>query len=301
MRRLRFLPKLLGSIVGAVLTLSGPCALAQSGGAPVGIPVDMRSPSTDAPGTLPVMPPMLPNAETVTLAPGDSITISVFGRPELTSTVYVSDGGMIDVPLAGSIPVVGLSPSSAADRVATAYREGEYLIDPQVNIVLAGLRSQQISILGEVQRPGRFPIDTRTTILDALAQAGGLTAQGEDRAYILRRREQGVDRFEVDLRDLFERGSGQIVDLRAGDTIVVPKAPLFFIYGEIARPGAFAIRRDMTLIEAIAVAGGVTARGSTRRVEIKRKDKDGKARVIDADIEDPVRAEDVINVRERIF
>lgn len=283
------------------LALNAGPALAQSSkDAPVGYPVDPGVPNSSAPDALPVAPPLNSDQATVTLASGDSVTVTVFGRPELTTTVYVSDSGMIDVPLAGSIPVLGLSPVEASDRIATAYREGEYLIDPQVNVVLAALRSQQISIVGEVSRPGRFPIDTRMTILDALAQAGGISPQGAERAFILRRKEGGVDRFEVDLRDLLGIGSGQVVQLRAGDTIVVPKAPLFYIYGEVARPGSYALKSDMTLIEATSIAGGITQRGSTRRIEIKRKTKEGIKR-IDADIDDPVMPEDVINVRERLF
>jgi polysaccharide export outer membrane protein len=227
--------------------------------------------------------------------------MNVFGRPELTTTVYVSDAGTIDVPLAGSIPVAGLTPSEAAERIATAYREGEYLVDPQVNLVLAALRSQQISVVGEVGNPGRYPLDTRTSILDALALAGGVTERGEERAFILRRREGGVDRFEVDLRDLFATGTGQIVELRAGDTVLVPKAPLFYIYGEIRSPNSYALRPDMTVIEAIAVAGGLTERGSSRRVEVKRKGKDGRTRAVDIGIDEPVQPDDIINVRERIF
>lgn len=253
------------------------------------------------PDALPVAPPALLNQATVTLAAGDVVTMSVFGRPELTTTVYVSDGGAIDVPLAGSIPVSGLSPAEAAERVATAYREGEYLVDPQVNIVLAAIRSQQISVVGEVARPGRFPIDTRTSVLDALAQAGGIGPLGAEKAFILRRGKDGVDRFEVDLRDLLAAGSGQVVELRAGDTLVVPKAPLFYIYGEVQRPNSYPLRTEMSVIEAVSVAGGLTPRGSAGRIEIKRKLKDGKFKRFDADIDDAVAPEDVINVRERIF
>jgi polysaccharide biosynthesis/export protein len=275
-------------------------AAAASRDAPVGIPVDPMVPNAGPLGALPVAPPVLPDQATVTLAPGDSITMTVFGRPELALTGYVSDAGTIDVPLVGSIPVGGLSPSEAAERVATAYREGEYLIDPQVNIVLAAIRSQQISVVGEVMRPGRFPLDTRTTILDALAQAGGISQVGAEKAFILRRSMEGVERYEVDLTDLLTAGSGQVVPLRAGDTIVVPRAPLFYIYGEVARPGAFPLRTKLTIIEAISVAGGLTPRGSSRRIEIKRKFKDG-ARRIDVEIDEEVMAEDIINVRERLF
>lgn len=280
--------------------LAGNAASAASGGAPLGIPVDPMAPNAAPPDALPVAPPLSVHETTVTLAPGDSITMTVFGRPELSLTGYVSDAGSIDVPLAGSIPVAGLSPAEAAERVATAYREGEYLVDPQVNIVLAALRSQQISVVGEVMRPGRFPLDTRTTILDALAQAGGISQTGAEKAFILRRAVDGVERYEVDLSDLLAAGAGQVVPLRAGDTIVVPKAPLFYIYGEVARPGAFPLRSKLSVIEAVSVAGGLTPRGSSRRIEIKRRFKDGSRR-IDAEIDDPVMAEDVINVRERLF
>ncbi len=270
-------------------------------GAPTGIAAKLEGSQLNKAESLPVAPPATLNSATVVLARGDVVTVTVFGRPELTATVYVSDSGTIDIPLAGEIPVMGLSPGQAAERVATAYREGDFLIDPQVNIVLAALRSQQISIVGEVVKPGRFPIDTRTSILDALALAGGITDQGEERAFILRRKEDGVDRFEIDLSDLLNAGTGQVPEMRAGDTVVVPKAQLFYVYGAVNRPGSYALRKDMTVIEAIAVAGGLTDRGSTRRVRIKRKIKGEKLDTIGVDLDDAVRAEDVINVRERIF
>ena len=290
----------MAACVLAVVSVSGGVQ-AQSPDSPKGFPMESAVGGATPPNALPVTPPALLSQATVTLAAGDVVTMSVFGRPELTTTVYVSDGGAIDVPLAGSIPVSGLSPAEAAERVATAYREGEYLVDPQVNIVLAAIRSQQISVVGEVARPGRFPIDTRTSVLDALAQAGGIGPLGSEKAYILRRGKDGVDRFEVDLKDLLAAGSGQVVELRAGDTIVVPKAPLFYIYGEVQRPNSYPLRSSMSVIEAVSVAGGLTPRGSAGRIEIKRKLKDGKFKRFDADIDDSVEPEDVINVRERIF
>ncbi|MGQ0701225.1 MAG: SLBB domain-containing protein [Panacagrimonas sp.] len=287
--------------IGMGALVFAPAADAQSPDAPVGTP-DVPRATGGTPNQLPVAPPANLNSSTLTLAPGDVITMTVFNRPELTTTVYVSDKGTIEVPLAGSVPVLGLTPSAASERVATAYREGDYLIDPQVNIVLAAFRSQQISVLGEVARPGRFPMDTRTSVLDALAQAGGVTQLGAEKAYILRRSGGGVDRFEIDLSDLLTLGSGQIVELRAGDTVVVPRAELFYIYGEVQRPNSYALRQKrMSVIEGISVAGGLTPRGSSRRIEIKRKTKDGKLITLDAEPDDAIQADDVINVRERIF
>lgn len=267
----------------------------------VGSPVEDNLVTADAVATLPVTPPAALEPAPNVLAIGDSVTMTVFGRPELAGTLAVTENGTIDVPLAGSVPVVGLSAAAAAERVATAYREGEYLVDPQVNLVMIGLRSQQLTMIGEIRSPGRYPLDTRTTILDALAQAGGVTATGAERAIILRRRDGGVDRFEVDLEDLLATGSGQMVELRAGDTVIVPKAPQFYISGQIAAPKAYTLKDGMTVFDAVTVAGGVTERGSLGRIVVKRKNAEGKVKTIGVDLEDPIQPDDVINVREALF
>ncbi len=245
--------------------------------------------------------PVVADPATVSLAPGDVVTVNVFGRPELTTTVYVSDRGEIDVPLAGPIQVAGLSPSQASERVATAYRQGQFLVDPQVNIVLAGLRSQQISVLGEVVKPGRYPIDTRTTVLDALAQAGGIKEVGAQKVFVLRRAGEDTQRLEIDLAGVFETGSGPIAELRAGDTLIVPRARLFYIYGEVRSPNSYVLRPHLTAIEAISMAGGLTPRGSSRRIEVKRKTADGELQTLSLDLDDAIQADDVINVKERLF
>lgn len=295
------LRQFLGRVLVLALLACPALAPAQGGSPPEGIPAGLQGEERADASSLPVAPPARLESAMVTLAPGDVVNLTVYGRPELASTLYVSDTGYIDVPLAGAIPVNGLSPPEASARVATAFREGEFLVDPQVNIVLGAVRSQQISIVGEVSRPGRYPIETRTSILDALALAGGITERGEQRAFILRRSEGGVDRFEIDLADLLNTGAGQVVELRAGDTVVVPKAQLFYVYGAVRSPGAYAIRDDLTVVEAITLAGGMTDRGSANRVQVKRKDGKGKSRTSDIEFDEAVMAEDVINVRERIF
>ncbi len=248
--------------------------------------------------------PVQASGSTLSLARGDVVTMTVFGRPELTGTRYVSDQGQINAPLMGPIDVLGLSPTGAAKRIEMAYREGQYLIDPQVNLVMAAVRSQQISVLGEVGNPGRYPIETRTTVLDALAQAGGISQLGAQRVFILRRGPDGgeiPERLEVDLTAVLQTGVGRVAELRAGDTLIVPRAKLFYIYGQVNAPSSYVLRDGLTIIEAISMAGGLTQLGSVRRIEVKRRDAEGRVESYDVDVDDPVLAEDVINVKERLF
>ena len=104
-------------------------------------------------------------------------SFEVYGKPELSTTVYVSDDGTIPVPLAGGVQVAGQSPARAAQSIATAFRKGGLLVDPQVTVFLVQSRSQQVSVLGAVRTPGRFAVESRTTVLDVLAQAGGATGR----------------------------------------------------------------------------------------------------------------------------
>jgi len=123
---------------------------------------------------------------TLTLGPGDVVNIQVYGRPELSSTSYVADDGTLQMPLAGSVQVSGLSPAQASQLLADALKKGKFLVNPQVSIILSQFRSQQVSVLGDVRSPARFPVEARTTVFDLLAQAGGITENGADVIYLLR-------------------------------------------------------------------------------------------------------------------
>jgi polysaccharide export outer membrane protein len=237
------------------------------------------------------------------LGPGDSVAIQVFGQPDMSSTVYVGDDGSIDVPLAGPVQVTGLSPSQASVRIETALKNGKILVDPHVSITVTTSRSQRVSVLGQVGIPGRYPIESNTSIFDLLATAGGIGATGSNVIYIIRKGPDGKEvRFPVDLKGL-ANGGGAIpsVELKGGDSVFVPKAEQFSIYGEVNGPGRFPIEPGMTVIEAIAKAGGINQRGSQRRVEIKRKLPDGSYSTVKAKFGDLVQPDDVIQVKESIF
>ena len=237
------------------------------------------------------------------LGPGDSVNIQVYGQPDLSTTVYVGDDGTVSVPLAGNVQVTGLSPAQASSRIEAALKSGKFLVDPHVTLTVTQTRSQRVSVLGQVGTPGRYAVESNTTIFDLLAQAGGITATGSDIIYIIRLDKDGKEvRFPVDLKGL-ANGSGTIhsMSLQGGDSVFVPKAEQFSIYGEVATPGRYRIEPGMTVIEAIARAGGITLRGSQRRIEIKRKQANGDYTTVKVKLGDLVQPDDVVQVKESIF
>jgi polysaccharide export outer membrane protein len=237
------------------------------------------------------------------LGPGDSVTIHVYGQPDMEATEYVADDGSIRVALAGVVGVNGLSPAEASERVERALKNGKYLVDPHVTITLAQSRSQRVSVLGEVRTPGRYTIESNTTVLEVLAQAGGGTADCADIVYVLRPDPKGaVARYAVNLKGLADGNGGMSTPtLRGGDSVYVPRADRFYIYGEVQQPNMYKLEPGMTVVQAIARAGGVTTRGSEKRIELRRRRENGALIVTRANPTDPVRADDVIRVKESIF
>lgn len=237
------------------------------------------------------------------LGPGDSVTLHVFGQPDMDTVLGVADDGTIRIPLAGSVEVGGLSAESAARRVEKAFKDGGYFVDPHVTLTVTQSLSQRVSVLGEVKLPGRYPVDARTTIIDLLAQAGGETEFGSDTVYVLRTDAAGsVKRYPVNLKGLADASASAPTQLlRAGDSVYVPRAEQFYILGEVQKPSMYKLEPNLTVLQAISLAGGVTPKGSDRRVEIKRAGKDGQQVVIKPKPNDFVQPDDVIRVKESIF
>jgi polysaccharide export outer membrane protein len=238
----------------------------------------------------------------IQLGPGDSVSIQVYGQPDMATTVYVSDDGTIPVPLAGPVQIAGLSPSEASKRIEKALKDGMFLVDPHVTLTVTVSRSQRVSVLGQVGKPGLYPIESNTTIFDLLAMAGGALDTSSEEIFLLRTDASGtLQRYPINLKGL-DSSKNAIPDqaLRGGDSILVPRAEQFYIYGEVTSPNKYRVEPDMTVIQAIARAGGVTSRGSERRVDIKRL-VDGKYVNVKAKLNDAVKADDVIHVKESIF
>lgn len=255
---------------------------------------------TVAPSAAAVRP--APPTRLALLGPGDSVTVQVYGQPDMTTTVYVGNDGTIRVPLAGAVQVAGATPIEASQRVAKALRDGGYFVNPQVTLTLNNSRSERVTVLGEVARPGSYAIDPATSVLDLIAAAGGLTANGADTGYVRRREPDGhLASYTVDLKGL---GGGRDLPsqrLESGDELYVPIAQHVYVYGEVATPNMYKLEPGMTVMQAIVRAGGITPRGSEHRVEIKRMGKDGQYVVTKAKLNELVEPDDVIRVKESIF
>jgi polysaccharide export outer membrane protein len=230
-------------------------------------------------------------AQTEKLGVGDAVRVTVFQQPDLTTETRISERGTIAMPLVGEVKVAGMSQAEAGAAIGESLKRGQFLKNPQVAVALTTLRSRQVSVLGLVARPGRYALDdTSSQLADVIAAAGGIAAGGADTVTVLRAgKEQKVNVLAKPFK------------LQGGDTVNVERAPVFYIYGEVTRSGAYPVQPHMTVMQAIAAGGGITPRGSDRRVKLRRTGADGKVVETDARVQDLVKADDVIYVRESLF
>jgi polysaccharide export outer membrane protein len=237
------------------------------------------------------------------LGPGDIVRITVFQNPDLTTEVRVSEKGVLTFPLVGAVSVGGMTTSAAETEIATRLREGGFVRQPQVNILPIQIRGNQVSVLGHVNRPGRFPLETANLRLtDMIATAGGIAEGGADTVVFIGVRNGKQVRREIDLPALFINGDlASDLPLAGGDLIYVHRAPMFYIYGEVNRPGAFRLERNMSVMQGLATGGGTSARGTTRGLRIHRREANGALKVVEPGLDDLLRAGDVIYVKESLF
>ena len=248
-------------------------------------------------------PPPSVLASDYRLGPGDTIGVLVFQNPDLSLDAQVSESGVISYPLIGTVGVGGLTLVEAQAGIALALRSGGYVRDPQVSIVLRQMRGHQVSVLGQVNRPGRFVLERlNTRVSDMLAAAGGITAAGGDLLVVTGTRAGQPFRRVIDVPALFAaQPSGDDIVLAAGDTLYVGKAPQFYIYGEAQKPGPHRLERGMTVRQALAAGGGPTARGSQNRLRLHRRDEQGRLVESAPSLGDGVRPDDEIDVGESLF
>lgn len=244
----------------------------------------------------------LAGAAEILLGPGDVVKASVYGSPDLSVETRVSEGGSMTFPLLGEVQVGGLSVQQAEKKIGGLLEKGGYLKKAQVNLLITTLASQQISVLGQVNRPGRFPVEGTRKVLDLLAMAGGISADGGDMVTLVRNRNGKVTRETIDVVDMVRKGElNRDYEVAGGDIIFVERAPRAYITGEVNRPGAFRIERAMTVAQALSAGGGLTQRGTERGLRIARRGADGSVHTIDAKGDDLVQTDDVITVKESWF
>jgi len=251
-----------------------------------------------------VVPSLVEGGAISVVGPGDTLYMTVFGQPELAAQVTVGAEGDITVPFLGAITASGQSPAAIGRLIAEGLEKKGYLRNPQVSIEVVKVRSRIASVLGEVERPGRYPLEGRISLLELLAMAGGPKPDAADNAVVLRRNgEEKPTRLEVRIANRQSPGR-EIEDLalQPGDVVYVVRVPRFYVYGEVNRAGAYPLDAELNVMRALSVAGGVTARGSERRIEVRRTDPvTGEVRKLRAQATDPVQPGDVIYVDERLF
>jgi polysaccharide export outer membrane protein len=238
-----------------------------------------------------------------TLGAGDSIRISVFQNPDLSLETRLSASGTISYPLLGEVALAGQTPAQAGTRIAAELRRRDFLRDPQVSVSLVQVRSRQVSVLGEVARPGRYAIeDASPRLTDILALAGGIAPGGGDQVTVLGRRDGEPMKLQVDVLAMVRAGDlSQDIELQAGDTVYVPRAPVFYVYGEVQRSGAYRLEPGLRVMNALSLGGGLTLRGTERAPRIHRRLADGSVQVREARLTDPVLPGDVIHFGESLF
>ena len=236
--------------------------------------------------------PTAPSAATVPtgagyrLGPRDLVRIRVFEVPELNVESRVSETGAVTLPLIGDVPASGLTEKEFEARLEGLLEE-RYVNRASVSVEVVEFRSRPITVIGAVREPGHLAFPGGWTLLDALAAAGGLTDNHGDLIYVMRRADNGLsDQVAIPVDDLFVRGNPDSnLPIRANDLIHVPPRVEISVYclGEVRQPGTleFASTERLTLLSAIARAGGLSERASPK-VQIRRPAADGGTTLIEA-------------------
>jgi|CXWL01.1.fsa_nt_gi polysaccharide export outer membrane protein len=234
---------------------------------------------------------------------GDSIRIVVFQNPDLTVDTRVTENGTISYPLVGSVRIGGMTIPAAEQAIARALQAGNFIQQPQVNITLVQNRGNQVSVLGAVGRAGRFPLETfNIRVSEMIAIAGGIATGGSDVVILTGTRDGKPLRREIDVAGMFlDNKLDQDIVVAGGDIIYVHRQPMFYIYGEVVRAGSYRIERGMSVRQALAQAGGPSARGTERRLRVYRQGAGGQVEILAPDLNDAVRTDDVLYVRESLF
>lgn len=238
------------------------------------------------------------------LGAGDLIKVTVYQNIDLTLDTRISESGVISYPLLGTVKLGGLTVAAAEKKIADGLRDGNFLKQPQVSILVTLVKGNQVSVLGAVNRPSRYPLDTTNTRLsEALAYAGGIMiGSGSDTVIVTGMRNGQPFRKEIDFPMVFDAAKPvEDIILQNGDTVYVDRVPMLYIYGEVQRPGSVRLERDMTVMQALAAASGLTLRGTEKGIKVHRRQPDGSIKVIQPGMNDILQKDDVVYVKESLF
>lgn len=246
--------------------------------------------------------------ESLLIGHGDLLRITVLRESELDQRVRVLDSGEIALSLVGRVSVDGLTPVQAAARIADKYRDGKFLLHPEVSVFVEEYANETVTILGQVARPGTVRLTAPRSLIDVLSLAGGLTELA-DRHIVIERKahdDEAEERIRAFLPNRADDALNANVFVRPGDTVIVPKAGIVYVLGDVAHPGGYVMQNDsqLTVLQAIALAAGASKTASEKHVRLVRN-VDGMTQSLDVPLRDmergrepdvPLQANDIIYV-----
>lgn len=235
---------------------------------------------------------------------GDVLKVSVYDHPDLTTTVRVSSGGAIQFPLIGRVEITGMTVNQVGDTIAKLLADG-YIVNPQVSVFIQEFRSQKVTIMGQVVKPGLYELSGPTSFLELISKAGGLTKDAGDQATIhhsVSAGKKGEKVVHVNLKALLEKGDSSLdVMLIDGDSVFVPQAGMVYVTGEVKNPDSYKVEDNTTVIMAVTRAGGFTDLAAKGRVKIIRKADGNEQTMEKVPMNMLVKPNDVIVVPESFF
>lgn len=241
-------------------------------------------------------------ADEYKLGPGDQVLVTVYDSPELTTQERVNQGGEIRFPFLGEVQVGGLTEIQAEAELERLMEQRGIVREPQMNILIQEYRSKPVAVLGEVTQPGEYYLIHQTKIIDILAQAGWVTDAAANYVSLVKTRGGQQAKEKIYLEDLFAAPRDENARLSAGDTIYVPRMDVFYIQGAVNQPGAYRLERDMTVMQAISVGGGVTDVGNREAVTVTRQlGSAGDTSTLELEPTDILLPDDVIYIGESLF
>lgn len=238
-----------------------------------------------------------------TLAAGDVVKIEVFQNPDLTTEALVSENGNISYPLIGQVKAQNLTAVALEKAVAQKLHEGRFVNRPHVSVAVLKKVGNSVSVLGQVNAPGRYALDSnQLRLTDVLSMASGINAEGDDKVIVTGVREGKNFKAVVDVAKIFMDNQSELnMTIVRGDTLYVHRAEVFYVYGQSQRSGAYRVERGMTVMQAVAKSGGITPKGTLNGIRIQTTNAQGKLEEVEPELTDLIKPNDVLFIRESIF
>ncbi len=246
------------------------------------------------------------------IGPEDELAITVWDHPDLTRKIRVSLEGKISFPLIGEVVAAGLTPIQLENEIKSLLAK-DYIVNPHVSVQVTEYRSQKVSIIGEVTSPGSYPLTRKTSLVEAIAMAGGVKQEADHEIMIVRPKTGNPGRtplmpdqvdpndvIKVPIRDILEGEKTARIEVRNGDTIFIPKIKVFYVTGEVKRPGQYTFMKGMTILHAVSTAGGFTEKAARKKLKVVRE-KGNKKEELSLNPESLIEPGDTIVVPESFW